>query len=184
MFSAYVEVVEVFLYASCLLCSVAVGTIYVACNLPVAHLQSCSCNGGFGSERQFRHLAYPVFRACADDDGLLPFGIERAYHVNGLRTDEVLACLREVVAQPVEVGFGHAAKEPCQQPLLGTPVGVEAQLHQYEEGTQAGQSREQSRGATHKPYQFYHGVGGGQRAVEVEGMYICLLHVVRVCISV
>ena len=126
---------------------------------------------------QFGKRSHPVVDAGAYDGHGVGLGAHCIDKAAGCGTQQVLALLGEGGAKGIETGKRHASEEVGKHLLLSLIVGIQFQLHQYQQGGIQGKAHTHAHRATGKAYEGQQRVGMGERAVEVENKYLFHLQI-------
>ena len=135
-----VEYWQLLLYASHLFLTIAVGSEKAACK------QSCCISLYLGAyhleigvaafSQVVEERSHPIVDACAHHTRCLAIVKHLAQLVESLQSQQTLVVTRKPTAHIIKVVERHALEVPGKKTFLGSIVGVELQLHQYQERTE------------------------------------------------
>ena len=132
----------------------------------VAHFYLGAKDGDLGEER-----LHPVVDRSADDEHQGSLGLCLCHEPETLGAKQLAVVGGKLAAEGVEGLEREALEEIGKDVLLGLPVWIEPQLHQHQLMGIAQESKQKGASAAGIADKDEKGIAGGERTVEIEGIY-------------
>ena len=114
---------------------------------------------------------YPVVDAGTDDDDIGSLCLRLLDGLDALGPQQLTIVGSKMLAEGIEGLQTHAFEEIGKDLLLCLPIRIEFQFHQHQQMGMTQETKHESLGATGIADKLQQGITGGQRPIEIEGIY-------------